>query len=69
MAALQQQPRETGQTTALSHVREQTIEELVRVGILDMAFHAGVNIKKNKQELEEIAQKFCQLLESEQQAC
>lgn len=59
-------PRET--VHPLSHVREQTIEDLVRVGILDMAFHAGIDLKENRQALEEIVQKFSKLLPESEQA-
>lgn len=44
---------------------ERTIAELVRIGILDLAFHAQIDLKKNKAALEEIIQKFTQLLEQE----
>jgi hypothetical protein len=40
--------------------------EAIRTGILDMAFHAGINLEKNKVALDEIAQRFYALAESEQ---
>lgn len=44
------------------------MQEAIRSGILDMAFHAGINMQQNKQALEEIVQKFCRMAESEQRS-
>ena len=46
--------------------QEAAMREAIRVAIDDMAFHAGVDRSRNRQALDEIVEKFCQMAESEQ---
>lgn len=47
---------------------EPAMRDAIRVGVLDMALHAGINLQRNRQALEEIAQRFYALVAESEQA-